>query len=98
MGCRCAYTREPLTAEGYRPYTAEVGDIRCTQCGATELEPGFIEDTAEVSSGYTRWVEGPLKIGGFSGAAKRRGRSRRPVHAYRCTQCDHLELFARRPA
>ena len=76
-------------------YTAEVDDIRCTHCGATELQPGFIEDTGEATLGYVRWIEGALELG-FSGSAKRRKRPRRQIDAYRCTRCDHLELFARR--
>ncbi len=70
-------------------------DIRCTHCGGAELEPGYIEDTAEVSLGHVRWVEGLLERGVF-GAAKRTRRPRRQIDAYRCTRCDHLELYARR--
>ncbi|MFF3289199.1 hypothetical protein [Streptomyces sp. NPDC003023] len=69
--------------------------IRCTQCGAGELEPGFVEDSGEGSHGYARWIRGPLERGPFGGA-KRLGRQRLQVDAHRCLRCGHLELFATR--
>ncbi|MCP9955807.1 MULTISPECIES: hypothetical protein [Actinomadura] len=70
---------------------------RCTQCGTEGLEPGFIEDAGEHSRGYARWIAGPLERGIFGGA-KRMGRQRWQIEAWRCPQCGHLELFARQPA
>lgn len=67
---------------------------KCTQCGTVELEPGFIEDAGEHSRGYARWIAGPLERGIFGGA-KRMGRPRWQIEAYRCPTCGHLELFAR---
>jgi hypothetical protein len=67
--------------------------MKCSQCDATGLEPGFIEDTGEASRGYVRWIAGPLERGVFGGA-KRMGRPRWQVDAFRCSQCGHLELFA----
>jgi hypothetical protein len=67
-------------------------EIRCTSCGAQELEPGFMDDPRG-PSGDTRWIAGPLERG-LLGGAKRMGRKRRQIHAYRCTRCGHLELFA----
>jgi hypothetical protein len=66
---------------------------RCTHCGAEELELGFIEDRGQHSGGYGRWVQGSLELGVFGGA-RRMGRQRRPIEAYRCSRCSHLELFA----
>lgn len=66
---------------------------KCTQCGGTELEPGFIEDAGQASQGYARWIRGPLERGVF-GRAKRMGKERWRIDAYRCVPCGHLELFA----
>ena len=67
---------------------------RCTHCGSQALEPGFIEETGNAGSrGYARWIEGDLQLGVFGGA-KRLGRQRWRIAAYRCPLCSHLELFA----
>ncbi|WP_372514336.1 hypothetical protein [Streptomyces fragilis] len=34
----------------------ELRGERCGQCGAGELEPGFVEDAGEGSRGFARWV------------------------------------------
>ncbi|MEU1516476.1 hypothetical protein ABZ490_30780 [Streptomyces sp. NPDC005811] len=68
-------------------------EIRCSQCQGFELEPGFVEDSGEHSRGYARWIPGPLQRGIFGGA-KRLGRPRFQIDAYRCRACGHLELFA----
>ncbi|MGW2564130.1 hypothetical protein ACWCXB_33925 [Streptomyces sp. NPDC001514] len=70
--------------------------MKCTQCGRAGLEPGFIEDTGEHSRGYARWIAGALERG-ILGGAKRMGRPRWQIDAYRCPTCGHLELFARQP-
>ncbi len=70
-----------------------MNDIKCTQCGAVGLEQGFVEDTGEGTRGYARWIAGALERGPFGGA-KRMGRRRWQIDAYRCPQCAHLELFA----
>lgn len=69
---------------------------RCTQCGTEDLEPGFIEDAGEHSRGYARWIAGPLERGVFGGA-KRLGRQRWQIDAWRCRRCGHLELWAATP-
>ncbi|HST83686.1 MAG TPA: hypothetical protein VLL08_18280 [Kineosporiaceae bacterium] len=66
----------------------------CTQCGCEQLDEGFIEDAGEASKGFARWIAGPLERGVFGGA-KRLGRLRREIAAFRCRQCGHLELYAR---
>lgn len=65
----------------------------CSSCGHEVLEPGFIEDDGEASQGYARWIPGELETGMFGGA-KRYGKKRFRVDAYRCGKCSHLELFA----
>ncbi|MDH6226485.1 MULTISPECIES: hypothetical protein [Streptomyces] len=70
-------------------------EVQCGQCGAVGLEPGFVEDSGEASQGFARWIAGPLERGIFGGA-KRMGRTRWEIEAYRCPRCGHLELFARR--
>ncbi|WP_143688622.1 hypothetical protein [Streptomyces barkulensis] len=74
-----------------------MGTAKCTQCGTTGLEPGFTEDSGDNSRGYARWIAGPLERGVFGGA-RRVGRPRWWIDAYRCPRCGHLELFARQPA
>ncbi len=71
-----------------------VKTMRCTQCGAVGLEQGFLEDLGQGARGYQRWVRGPLERGAFGGA-KRWGREKFRIDAYRCGQCGHLELYAR---
>ncbi|MFE3162680.1 hypothetical protein [Streptomyces sp. NPDC059224] len=68
-------------------------NIRCTQCGAVGLEPGFVEDSGQGSPGFARWIAGPLRRGPLGGA-RRMGRPRRQIDACRCPTCAHLELFA----
>jgi hypothetical protein len=74
-------------------YACSVAGIKCTHCGAEGLQTGFIEDNGESSRGYARWIPGPLETGLFGGA-KRMGKPRWQIDAYRCPQCGHLELFA----
>lgn len=68
-------------------------DIRCTQCGTTGLEAGFVLDAGEGSRGFARWVAGALEKGPLGGA-RRSGRAKRQIDAYRCPNCSHLELYA----
>ena len=69
----------------------------CSACGGESLEPGFVEDAGESSQGYARWIPGALERGIFGGAS-RLGKERWVVEAWRCTSCQHLDLFAREPA
>ncbi|MFB9831382.1 hypothetical protein [Actinoallomurus acaciae] len=73
-----------------------MSDRKCTYCGATGLEPGFVRDAGEGSQGFARWVEGALRRGVFGGA-KVMGRPQWEIDVYRCPQCRHLELFAENP-
>ncbi|GAB20207.1 hypothetical protein GOEFS_106_01050 [Gordonia effusa NBRC 100432] len=75
---------------------AKSRSINCVHCGGTSAEPGFMEDRGEGSSGYVRWIAGPLERGIFGGA-KRVGRQRRVIEAWRCTGCGNLHLFAAEP-
>lgn len=52
-----------------------------------------MEDTGDGSLGYARWIAGALERG-LMGRAKRMGRPRRQIDAFRCLKCGHLELFA----
>jgi hypothetical protein len=73
-----------------------VDTYTCSQCRSGGLEPGFVEDSGEGSRGYARWIAGPLRRG-ILGGAKRMGRPRLQIDAYRCPNCGHLELFVPRP-
>jgi hypothetical protein len=70
-----------------------MNDIKCTYCGATGLESGFILDSGQGSRGYTRWVQGALERGPLGGA-KVMGRPKWQVEVFRCPRCAHLEMFA----
>ncbi|WP_069467386.1 hypothetical protein [Actinacidiphila rubida] len=60
------------------------------------LEPGFVEDSGQGTRGYARWIAGWLQRGPL-GNAKRMGRPRWQIEAFRCPACGHLELFAAKP-
>jgi hypothetical protein len=70
--------------------------LRCTQCGCVGLEPGYVEDAGQHSRGYSRWIGGPLERGVFGGA-RRFGKQRWQIEAFRRPECAHLELFAATP-
>jgi hypothetical protein len=63
----------------------------CSACGSS-TEPGFLEDMGESSQGYTRWIPGALQRGLFGGA-KKMGKERFAVAAWRCRTCRHLDLY-----
>ncbi len=64
----------------------------CAGCGGP-LDEGFLEDSGESSKGYTRWIPGPIEKGLFGGA-RRFGKDRIDVTAYRCQSCGLLSLYA----
>lgn len=68
----------------------------CSSCGSTNLDPGFIEDGGDHSRGYARWIAGRLERGPFGGA-RRMGKQRWEIEAYRCAQCGHLDLWVHNP-
>ncbi len=76
---------EPSAAE-----PAPVEAFRCPNCGSTQFNPGFIDDTA---NGIVRWILGPIEFG-LLGGLKRSGRQNRVIVSYRCTGCSRLELYA----
>ncbi|MTD14416.1 hypothetical protein GIS00_10690 [Nakamurella sp. YIM 132087] len=70
----------------------------CPGCGAVSAaEPGFLEDSGEGSRGFVRWIAGPLERGVFGGA-KRMGKQRWTVEAFRCTRCGLLTMYSTQPA
>ena len=71
----------------------QMTELRCTLCGSTDLQEGFVEDSGQYARGFARWVAGPLQRG-VLGGAKLFGKHRLEIHAFRCTNCTHLELFA----
>lgn len=67
---------------------------RCTTCGAEGLlDEGYLEDTGQGAKGYVRWVRGARDTGVFGGFSTM-GNERLLVRAFRCRECNHLELFA----
>jgi len=69
-----------------------MADPRCSACQSAGMEPGFLEDAGDNSRGYARWIAGPLETGVFGGA-RRMGKVRHTVSAYRCRECGHLDLY-----
>lgn len=70
-----------------------MADPQCSACQSVALDQGFVEGSGESSRGYARWIAGSLEKGLFGGA-KRMGRPKRTITAYRCTVCGHLDLYA----
>jgi hypothetical protein len=64
---------------------------RCTQCGSTELETGFVTD--RVQGSFSQWVAGRIETG-ILGGTRLMGRRRINIKAARCVVCHHLELYA----
>ena len=68
-------------------------NIRCTCCGTTGLQQGFILDNAPAGRGDTRWVAGLIERGPL-GRARTARRLHLRIDAFRCHTCGHLEMFA----
>lgn len=67
---------------------------RCTVCGSEGLlDEGFLADTGEGAKGYVRWVGGARDTSIFGGFSSLNA-PRLLVRAFRCRECNHLELFA----
>ena len=91
---------DPRSADGYLRLGSDGASgwqrarSRCTACGSEGLlDEGFLADTGEGAKGYVRWVAGARDtsvFGGFSSI----GATRLLVRAFRCRECNHLELFA----
>lgn len=64
---------------------------RCPGCFAEQMEAGFLEDAGEHSRGHLRWIPGPLEKG-LMGGARRLGKVRHDIHAWRCSSCGRLDL------
>lgn len=60
----------------------------CLRCGNTAHEEGFVDDTV---NGRVRWILGAPEIGLF-GNARRVGRPRGVISAWRCINCSRLEF------
>lgn len=67
---------------------------RCTACGSEGLlDEGFLADTGEGAKGYVRWVSGARDTSLFGGFSSLNA-PKMLVRAFRCRECNHLELFA----
>lgn len=67
---------------------------RCTACGSEGLlDEGFLADTGEGAKGYVRWVGSPRDTSLFGGFSTLNA-PKLLVRAFRCRECNHLELFA----
>jgi DNA-directed RNA polymerase subunit RPC12/RpoP len=88
---------EPPPVTPYQPPSgpgsgepSPVEAFRCPNCGSTQFNPGFVDDTA---NGIVRWIQGPIEWG-LLGGLRRAGRQHRVIVSYRCTGCSRLELYA----
>lgn len=70
-----------------------MNDGRCTNCGNTGLEQGWMTDLGQGTKGFARWIPGPLERN-IMGMAKFRRYRGLPIQGYRCRSCGHLDLFA----
>ena len=77
--------------------------MKCTACGGTELEDGFLPDVGTAQTWVALWMAGPpstdlsfwqrFKTGG---GVKLDGVEAKAIEAKRCVACGHLELYANR--
>lgn len=75
---------------------AEAVSITCVKCHGS-MEQGYILDVqgdATNSKAASLWVQGPAQSSFWSGVVTR-GRDRRTIAAFRCTNCGYLELYAK---
>jgi hypothetical protein len=76
-------------------YARGMNERTCSRCQGA-LRVGFLEDKGErgsiAASRVLSWIDGQAQKGAFGGA-KVLGKQRHDVTAYRCSQCDHLDLF-----
>lgn len=68
------------------------GPLLCTRCHG-EMQAGYIPDGKYDYIANLAWHHGAPKPAFFSGI-KVSGDGK-PVSAYRCTNCGHLDLFAK---
>lgn len=69
--------------------------LRCTACGSSALEQGFLNNKGQYSGGHDRWVSGTAEVG-MGNKPKRMGlRKSGYVIAIRCRDCSHLDLYVR---
>ncbi len=69
--------------------------IRCTHCGSTDLEQGFVYTAANSTSGVGRWYSGIFERRTFTNFIRgKRERRQGAVITFRCTVCSHLVQFA----
>jgi len=77
--------------------------MHCGQCGCEELEEGFIPDLSGATRFAGVWVRGEPagkdslweKLNTGPAGVSVKGRDVLALQAFRCTDCGHLQLFAR---
>jgi predicted nucleic-acid-binding Zn-ribbon protein len=88
------YARNDKDSDNAPATAAGAADaLKCPKC-QNQMEDGFLLDQQGYDAQYTNslWVEGPVKkkfIGGIE------TKVRRPILAYRCTNCGYLEMYAK---
>ena len=93
MATALTYPRhEADAAKAQASGAAQTATLKCPRC-QNSMEDGFLLDQQGPNADYTnaQWVEGPVKKKFINGIATK---VRRPILAYRCTNCGYLELYA----
>ncbi len=77
--------------------------MKCTACGGSELEDGFLPDVGVAQTWVAVWVPGAPAVKTSVWERMRTGGGVRledvgakAIEAKRCTACGHLELYATR--
>jgi hypothetical protein len=87
------YARQDGDADKGQAAAAGPATLNCPKC-QSPMEDGFLLDQQGYDAQYTNslWVQGPVKkkfVGGIE------TKVRRPILAFRCTNCGFLELYAK---
>jgi len=68
----------------------------CPKCEG-QMEQGWVADSGHSFTFQSSWVEGAPEsstFGALTGGKTTKSRVRRPIEAYRCTDCGYLEFYA----
>ncbi|WP_157435743.1 hypothetical protein [Actinospica robiniae] len=67
--------------------------LRCTACGSSALEAGFLYNRAQYSGGRDLWVSGAPDMGVMGKPRGLNARRTGYVVVFRCRDCWHLEHY-----
>lgn len=70
--------------------------LRCSACGSSALEQGFLYNRAQYSGGHDMWVSGIPDMGLTHRPRRLNARKTGYVMAFRCRDCFHLDYYVPR--